>query len=137
MATPETPVATLVYRMVKPSNGAYPYTRSRDERDYAVSMGNWRNEGIAFYGAPVDDSLASINYCLPPGTVPVVASVAASRLPLKYLAPVAFRVVGTRRDPGSTFTSTGCDSRPAFPGAASTPRGLPAAALTTGPVPWR
>ena len=137
VVTAETAGATPVYRLANLSNGAYLYTRRSDERDYAVSLGNWRNEGIAFYSAPVDDALASINYCLPPGTVPVVASVAASSLPLKYLAPVAFRVVGTNLDAGITFTSTGCASITEFPGATATTRTFACAPSTTGPVTFR
>ncbi len=137
VVTADTTGATPVYRLANLNNGAYLYTRRTDERDYAVGLGNWRDEGIAFYSAPVDDALASINYCLPPGTVPVVTTVAASSLPLKYLSPVAFRVIGTNLDAGITFTSTGCDAITEFSGGTATARTFACAPSATGNITVR
>ncbi|MBP8308187.1 MAG: trypsin-like serine protease [Burkholderiaceae bacterium] len=37
-----------VYRLASLSNGAYLFTASTAERSYALSLGNWRDEGVAF-----------------------------------------------------------------------------------------
>jgi Repeat of unknown function (DUF5648) len=37
-----------VFRLANLNNGAYLFTSSAPERDYAVSLGNWRFEGLTF-----------------------------------------------------------------------------------------
>ncbi len=48
VATNTAPNAVPVYRLANITNGAYLYTPSEAERDYAIGLGNWRSEGIAF-----------------------------------------------------------------------------------------
>ncbi len=48
--------ARPVYRLANLNNGAYLYTVSPEEKDYAISLGNWRFEGVTFY-APRDPSV--------------------------------------------------------------------------------
>ncbi len=50
--------AQPVYRLANLSNGAYLYTLNPLERDYAVSLGNWRAEGVSFL-APKGSVLAN------------------------------------------------------------------------------
>lgn len=58
VALPTSPAAQAVYRLANLTNGAYLYTSSTDERDYALSLGIWRNENIAFYTPSRDGYLS-------------------------------------------------------------------------------
>ena len=51
-------VARPVYRLANLSNGAYLFTGSAEERSFALGLGHWRDEGVAF-GAVTQDGLAT------------------------------------------------------------------------------
>ncbi len=108
VATADTPGSQPVYRLANLSNGAYLFTANAQERAFAISLGNWRDEGIAFYGAPVDDALAAVNWCAPPGTLPTVTRISVDRL--MYLAPATFTVTGTGLDQSIRFDSGHCSN---------------------------
>ena len=46
--------ARPVYRLANLSNGAYLFTGSVDERTYALGLGYWRDEGVAFEAVTLD-----------------------------------------------------------------------------------
>lgn len=49
-----------VFRLYNLKSGDHHYTTSIFERDKLVASGQWRDEGVAFYSAPVDDGVIEI-----------------------------------------------------------------------------
>ncbi len=47
-------VARPVYRLANLSNGAYLFTGSAEERSFALGLGHWRDEGVAFEAVTQD-----------------------------------------------------------------------------------
>lgn len=64
--------AIPVHRLANTSNGAYLYTTSSQEALYAESLGNWRNEGVAFYSMQPSSNEPSADVCATPKIVPKI-----------------------------------------------------------------